>query len=99
VFEYRLLSAAGFGLQLEREAGGDRPVEPGARYLYVPERGPVRRDTAAGDGEVLVSGAALLALKSGTPEAEQLPELKALMRGLIRHHLGDRAISSLQLFL
>ncbi|MDX1380436.1 MAG: DNA repair protein RecO [Xanthomonadales bacterium] len=97
VFECRLLDAAGFGLQLDHEADSGELLSADAWYLYLPERGPVRRDLAENrDG--LVSGAALLALKSGEPAASHLPELKALMRRLIRHHLGDRALKSQQLF-
>ena len=108
IFEYRLLGAAGFGLQLEREADSGRSLAADASYLYLPESGPVRRDPRPGaqtspvlcseSGEELVSGAALLALKSGQPEAEHLAELKVLMRKLIRHHLGGRSIRSQQLF-
>jgi recombinational DNA repair protein (RecF pathway) len=46
----------------------------------------------------LVSGAALLALKSGVIGEQHLQELKTLMRKLIRFHLGGRAIKSQQLF-
>jgi DNA repair protein RecO (recombination protein O) len=98
IFEYRLLNAAGFGLQLDREPASGLEIRADAWYLYVPESGPVRREPASGDPEELVSGAALLALKSGNLDTEHLPELKALMRRLIRHHLGDRAIKSQQLF-
>jgi DNA repair protein RecO (recombination protein O) len=97
LFEYHLLNAAGFGLQLEREADSGEALASDAWYLYLPECGPVRRDPAEGTDE-LVSGAALLALKSGEPAAAHLRELKLLMRKLIRHHLGDRAIKSQQLF-
>ena len=97
VFEYRLLDAAGFGLQLEHEADSNEALSAEAWYLYLPERGPLRRDLAEGTDE-LVSGAALMALKSGNPAAPHLRELKTLMRRLIRHHLGDRAIKSQQLF-
>jgi len=97
VFECRLLDAAGFGLQLDHEADSGEALSADAWYLYLPERGPVRRDLAEGADE-LVSGAALLALKSGEPDAPHLRELKALMRRLIRHHLGDRALKSQQLF-
>jgi DNA repair protein RecO (recombination protein O) len=97
VFEYRLLNAAGFGLQLERDADSGEALSAEAWYRYLPDRGPVRRDLAESTDE-LVSGAALLALESGEPAAAHLRELKALMRRLIRHHLGDRAIQSQQLF-
>jgi DNA repair protein RecO (recombination protein O) len=98
IFEHRLLHAAGFGLQLDREADSGREIRADAWYLYVPESGPVRREPSSGDPEELVSGAALLALKSGDLDTRHLRELKTLMRKLIRHHLGDRAILSQQLF-
>lgn len=99
MFEYRLLTASGFGLQLEREGDTGAALAADAWYLYLPETGPVRREPAPGESQELISGAALLALKSGEPEASHLRELKTLMRNLIRHHLGDRAIKSQQLFL
>jgi recombinational DNA repair protein (RecF pathway) len=98
IFEYRLLNAAGFGLQLDREADSGCEIHADAWYLYVPESGPVRRRAPCADVEELVSGSALLALKSGELQAKHLKELKNLMRRLIRHHLGDRAIMSQQLF-
>jgi DNA repair protein RecO (recombination protein O) len=98
IFEYRLLNAAGFGLQLDREADSGRDIDADASYLYVPESGPVRREASCAAPEELVSGSALLALKSGDLQAKHLKELKNLMRRLIRHHLGDRAIMSQQLF-
>jgi len=107
LFEYHLLRAAGFGMQLEHEAHSGEPLRPELSYDYLPETGPVRRvpgdGSEAGDGDgsagrTSISGAALLALRSGTPEARHLPELKSLMRRLIRHHLGDRPLRSQQLF-
>lgn len=98
VFECRLLTAAGFGMQLDHETESGADIRPDAWYLYLPESGPVRREPGLAVAEELVSGAALLALKSGEPGAEHLRELKALMRRLIRHYLGDQAIRSQQLF-
>jgi DNA repair protein RecO (recombination protein O) len=98
LFEYRVLTAAGFGLQLEHESGSEHRLQPEAWYLYQPESGPLPREPANGEIEGLVSGAALLALKSGDIGEQHLKELKLLMRKLIRHHLGDRAIKSQQLF-
>lgn len=98
VFESQLLEAVGFGLQLEHESGSGRAIEGDAWYLYQPEAGPVRCDWNAANAEELVSGAALLALKSGEIGERHLKELKMLMRRLIRFYLGDRAINSQQLF-
>lgn len=97
-FEYHLLGAAGFGLQLEHEAGSEQPIRADARYRYLPETGPVPVEAGQASVDATVSGAALLALKSGRIEAGHQAELKRLMRTLIRHYLGDRAIRSQQLF-
>lgn len=96
IFEKQLLQSAGFGMQLDYEHGSDRAVSADAWYLYIPESGPERRER--GRDEYLVSGSALLALKSGQIEQQHLRELKHLMRRLIRYHLGDRPIASLALF-
>ncbi len=98
IFEYRLLAAVGFGLQLEHESGSERKISAGAWYLYRPESGPVRREPETGQPDELISGAALLALKSGKIDDQHLNQLKRLMRGVIRYYLGDRTIKSQQLF-
>ena len=97
-FEMRLLETAGFGMQLDHEHGSRRPLSPEAIYVYLPESGPVPHDSRPGSGEEPVSGAALLALKSGEIGEQHLPELKRLMRKLIRYYLGDREIKSQSLF-
>lgn len=98
LFEKQLLEATGFGMQLECEQGSERPISADAWYLYVPESGPVRHQRGAGQDENLVSGSTLLALQSEQIEPHQLPELKQLMRKLIRTHLGDKPIASQSLF-
>jgi DNA repair protein RecO (recombination protein O) len=98
LFEYHVLSAVGFGLQLEHESVSGQEIRPDAWYLYQPESGPVLRGPETGPADELVSGAALLALKSGVIGEQHLRELKNLMRRLIRYYLGDRPINSQQLF-
>jgi len=102
-FERDLLEAAGFGLQLRAEAGAGAPLLADAKYRYVPGTGPVRvaairAGAAAGGGEPVVSGAALLALQSGRIESGQRAELKALMRHLLRYHFGERPLVAQSLF-
>jgi DNA repair protein RecO (recombination protein O) len=103
VFEKQLLDALGFGMQLENEYDTGSPVISAAWYVYVPERGLVRREVArAGEKTAadapMISGAALLALQSACIEAEYLKELKQLMRQVLRHHLGDKPLVSQSLF-
>ena len=98
VFEKQLLQSAGFGLQLDHEHGSDQVISADAWYLYKPEAGPVRCDRGQQPDALLVSGSALLALKTGQIEDHHLKELKQLMRQLIRKHLGDKPIASQALF-
>jgi len=98
VYEVELLQSAGFGLQLDHEHGSAAPLSPDAWYLYVPESGPRRQAPGEGNSRELISGAALLALKSGVIEEQHLKELKALMRKLIRFYLGDKPLNSQALF-
>lgn len=98
IFEKMLLQSAGFGLQLDHEHGSENLLDPQAWYLYVPEAGPQRREPGSDQAEQLVSGAALLALKSGEIGDQHLRELKSLMRRLIAFYLGDRKLKSQSLF-
>jgi DNA repair protein RecO (recombination protein O) len=98
IYEMELLQSAGFGLQLDHEHGTSDRIRVDAWYLYVPESGPKRREYDAGKPHELISGAALLALKSGTIEDQYLKELKTLMRRLIRFYLGDKPLNSQALF-
>lgn len=99
LFECRLLAATGFGLQLEREHGSGRAIQPEGWYRYEPDVGPVPQAPAGNAStERLISGEALLALQSGQIRDRHLKELKALMRRMIRHHLGDKPLKSQQLF-
>ncbi len=99
LFEFQLLRAAGFGLQLDHEHGGREGIRADAWYVYLPESGPVRRDATSGQAEELVSGAALLELKSGEIGEQHLMELKMLMRKLIRFYMGGKTLKSQFLFL
>lgn len=98
IFEFQLLQAAGFGLQLEHEHGTSELIREDGWYSYVPESGPERREYPAEKADHLVSGSALLALKSGNIEERHLKELKTLMRSLIRFYLGNKPLNSQSLF-
>lgn len=98
LFERDLLQEVGLGLQLEHEHGGRAALEEGAWYEYLPESGPVRREVAGRPDTPLVSGQALIALRTGQIAPNQQHELKLLMRRLIRYHLGDKPLASHDLF-
>lgn len=97
-YELRLLQSAGFGLQLDHEHNTTHQIQHDGWYSYVPETGPERCEYTQERAASLVSGAALLALKSGRIEDRHLKELKALMRSLIRFYLGDKPLKSQSLF-
>ncbi|QNK01575.1 DNA repair protein RecO [Dyella telluris] len=85
-FERDLLEAVGYALQLEFEAESGEPLEPGQLYRYVVEQGPspCRPGTAHA-----LRGADLLALAADvSPDAAGLSALRAMMREVIRFHLG-----------
>lgn len=101
-FEKQLLDALGFGLQLEYEHDTGVAVTAAAWYDYIPELGLVRRSkvpaTEGAADSRLVSGAALLALQCNDIRQEHQPELKRLMRRVLKHHLGDKPLLSHALF-
>lgn len=91
-FEVRLLARLGYGLQLEREADGDAPIQAGQTYRYVLEQGPLSAATGA-DG-ITISGHSLLALARGDlTEPEVLREAKRLTRAALATHL-DKPLRS-----
>ena len=96
-FEKQLLDALGFGLQLDSEAGSDRPLAAESTYHYDVERGPLR--VGPDVTGIRVHGATLLALAAGDelpPRA--LREAKQLMRHVLNHHLDGRPLTSRKLF-
>ena len=100
-FELKLLEELGYGLTLAHEADSDTLIDPNAEYLYVVERGPVRltnqHEIRAID-PVKLSGSTIVALANGEfSSASTLAQAKQLMRRVINHHLGDKALHTRQL--
>ena len=98
-FERDLLEDVGYGLMLDHEFGAQRQIDPSASYEYRPGQGPVRLAAAVSGQKRLISGAALIALSTGEIEGAHLPELRRLMRRVIRYHVGDKPLASQALFL
>lgn len=95
-FERDLLGALGYGLALDVEAEGEREVDAELRYRFDPETGPRRAGVGEpGGNAATISGAALLALaRDEMPDAAAQAELRRLMRGVLRFHLGGRELRS-----
>lgn len=100
-FELRVLAELGYGIDLEREAGGETPVVEDGVYRYRLEHGLVP-DTASTRGGreagVEVSGASLRAMAVGDYEAESTRrEARRLLRTVLGNYLGDKPLLSREL--
>ena len=96
-FERRMLAELGYAPLLERDAATGEAIEPGRRYAYEPDRGPVAmngREGRPGHGaELVVSGRTLLDLARDEYErAETRDEARVLLRALIAHRLGGQTL-------
>lgn len=98
LFEKRLLGELGYALNLDREADGQREIDPSVEYRYVPHLGAVAEGNGRQDG-VRISGAALCALRDEMfNDDRKLRECKRLMRVVISHQLENRTLHSRKLF-
>ena len=96
-FEKFLLGELGYALNLEREAGTNDPVDPSARYTYVIEKGPVRIKPGSAPA-IELTGKTLLDLSCDNYEDPvTLSQSKLLMRHLVGHYLGSKALHTRQL--
>jgi DNA repair protein RecO (recombination protein O) len=98
IFEKRLLTALGYGLVLDHDIGTGLPIEPDRSYYVQADRGPLLSGANMQD-HIRVGGEILLQLHAETLDsAEVLAEAKRLMRFLLKHQLGGRALNSRMLF-
>lgn len=90
-FEFRMLEMLGYGFDLRCDASG-RPLHPQSRYRLEPEQGLVEDD----QGEF--SGKRLIDLVDGSEEPDVRREARELMRRALAPHLGERPLTSRELF-
>jgi len=91
-FERRLLAELGYAPLLERDAADGAPVEPGRRYEYDPDRGPLAANGGRRDG-FSVSGQTLLDMahdRYGSLATRD--EARQLLRVLIARRLGGQVL-------
>lgn len=96
-FEKHLLQQLGYALELEREAASGQPVEALAAYRFVVEQGALPDNGEVHTG-LQVQGKTLLAMAAddySDPVAAQ--QSKQLMRMLLNHHLGGKALHTREL--
>lgn len=93
-FELRLLELLGYGLQLERDAGGAE-LDPESLYDYLPEEGAVPLDPAVGARGVAVTGHSLLALHAECLDDVQVRrDARRLTRVVLDLHLGPAPLKT-----
>lgn len=91
-FEMLLLAESGYGLNLDHEALSGRPLEPGGRYRYVVERGPIVADV---DDAATYGGSELLAIGRGEfDDAGAAATARRLLRAVLDHHLGGQPLQT-----
>lgn len=94
VFEKRLLELIGYGLMLDREAHSGVAVRADCAYRYVPEQGVTRIDGVA-EGQLIFSGASLLALSAETlTDPAHRADARRLLRAALDRYLSGRALRS-----
>ena len=97
-FEKALLQELGYGLTLERDVGGV-PIEASACYVYEIERGPLRL-LSPGSSPLSMRGKTLIDLAhEHLKDPLSLLEAKQLMRALIAHYTGGKALSTRKIFM
>src|SRR5688572_11556316 len=90
-FEKRLLAELGYAPLLEREATSGAPIDPGRRYVYEPDRGPMPLKSSS--SELSVSGQTLLDLAADEfARPETRDEARTLLRALIGQRLHGQTL-------
>ena len=95
-FELALLRELGYAVELSREAGSGRPIEPGREYWYIADRGPVPAEgEMAPANAVRLRGLTLIDLERGRlDDAATVAQAKLLMRLLINHSLDGQELAT-----
>lgn len=96
-FEVGLLDSCGYAMELACTADTGSALDAETPYHYVPERGPVTGTPPVPHRRI--TGGTLQALAGDAPwTPTRLREAKGLMRFILHHHLGGRALAARELF-
>jgi DNA repair protein RecO (recombination protein O) len=96
-FERHLLQELGYALALDREAGSDKAIRPEVCYRYVVERGAVPDDSETQGGLPILGKTLLDMAKDDYADPATALQSKQLMRMLLNHHLGGKALHTREL--
>jgi DNA repair protein RecO (recombination protein O) len=98
VFELQLLSALGYGLELDGDTETGEPLRAESRYVFELERGPRTTDLARSHPEVY-SGSELIALREQSLDDDgNLRAAQRLLGRVLREYLGERPLQSRLVF-
>jgi DNA repair protein RecO (recombination protein O) len=93
-FERHLLNELGYGIPLTHDITSGCEISAAGYYRYLPARGFVQCDMNIED-PMIFSGAVLQALEKETlREADDLKQVKRLLRFVLARHLGDKPLTS-----
>jgi DNA repair protein RecO (recombination protein O) len=97
-YEKNLLQTLGYGVILDHEVETGEPIDSDKEYLYKLGYGPVLKKSNHETG-VIISGKTLLALDHETlSDSKNINEAKQLLRKILDEHLGDKPLSSRELY-
>lgn len=92
VFERRLLVELGYAPVLDRDAASEAAIDPGRRYVYELDRGPVASNGES-PGRWTVGGQTLLDIaRDDYARADTRDEARRLLRALIAQRLGGQTL-------
>jgi DNA repair protein RecO (recombination protein O) len=98
-FEKKMLEQLGFGLNLVHDADSGEAIKADRYYAYHFEHGPVQCQPDQRRQNPILSGRSLLAFNADQLEsADDIADVKRLMRYVINSHLGPRKLKSRELF-
>lgn len=90
LFEYRLLNALGFGLQLEVDCISGKPLRDNVEYTYTLDAG-----ARLASGEHAYSGADLISLRDERlDDSRSLQTARLLLADALARHLGSRRLKT-----
>ena len=99
LFERDLLQYLGFEMNLKCDADSGAMLDSNTLYAYHFEHGPVSTATGQSLACPVVSGDSLMSFNRGSLESKRhQTEIKALMRYVLSHHLGNKKLKSRDLF-
>ena len=91
-FEFNLLSAIGYGLQLDYDSENDQAVSAKLHYKYHNEKGPIACRPHPSKRDV-ISGRTLIALRSwDSIDAGMMREIKQILQTVLSYHLNGKRL-------